>query len=157
VLPSRAWWHPVLPPRAMSGFMALLQSGSVLMSMAHVIIKGHADVPCLGCHLKPCWCPRALLSWSYPSSRQYKRSGHGGVDVGDLIPYLTSCYTQESWLFPSPGQHRRTSPGDMGAGELVGWPSQLPPKPRSRALSCLTPISTYPTYELLEYVKELVL
>ena len=46
-------WHG-LPPRAMSGFMALQKQGSVLVSVAHVTTKGYVDVRSLGCHLGSC-------------------------------------------------------------------------------------------------------
>lgn len=44
----------VLPPRATSGSVVLLQLGSMLMSVAHATNEGHMDVRDL-CHsLKPC-------------------------------------------------------------------------------------------------------
>lgn len=43
------------------GSVILLQLGAVLMSMACVTIKGHADVHGLYCHLKPYGCPLARL------------------------------------------------------------------------------------------------
>lgn len=45
--------------------MALLYSGSVVMSMAAKTIKGHADAQFLGCHFAPCCCSRAMLTWGY--------------------------------------------------------------------------------------------
>lgn len=54
-MPSKAmivFWS-LLPPRAMSGFVVLLQLGSVLTFMAPVTIEGHLDVHGLCCHLKP--------------------------------------------------------------------------------------------------------
>lgn len=43
-----------LPPRTMSVSEALLQLGSVLVSIAHVTTEGHVDVHGLCCHLKLC-------------------------------------------------------------------------------------------------------
>ena len=42
---------PVLPLGTRSVSVALQQQKSVLMSMAHVTTKDHADIPGLGCHL----------------------------------------------------------------------------------------------------------
>lgn len=46
---------------AMSGSMALAQSGTVLMSMAPVTIGSHMDVEGLGPHLGFYWDPWATL------------------------------------------------------------------------------------------------
>jgi hypothetical protein len=46
---------PMLLLRAMSGPMVLSQPRVLLMSEACVTTKGHADIPGLGCHLRPCW------------------------------------------------------------------------------------------------------
>lgn len=46
---------------AMSGSMLLLQPGSVLVFVAHVTSKGHADVCDLCSCLKPCWCLWVVL------------------------------------------------------------------------------------------------
>lgn len=43
------------PPRAVSGPVTLKQHGSISMPMAHVITKGHVDIPGLG------WSPGAIL------------------------------------------------------------------------------------------------
>ena len=47
--------------RDQSGSMALLQIGSVLMSMTPVAVEGHADSTGLGHNLCPCWCLVAML------------------------------------------------------------------------------------------------
>lgn len=49
--------------RATSESMAQLQPGSVsmLMSVAPVVIKGHAESWVLDHHLEPCWCLRVML------------------------------------------------------------------------------------------------
>jgi hypothetical protein len=47
-----------------------------------------------------------------------------------------------SWLHPSPGWYRRTGPGRTGLGDLVGWPTQLPPKPKFSPMSWPIPTST---------------
>ena len=55
-------------PWAMSRSMVLLWPGSLLMSMAHVTIKGHKDVSGMICHLKKPYCfQSSMLSWSRPS------------------------------------------------------------------------------------------
>lgn len=41
--------------RMVSGSMALLQPGSVLMSVAPDTIESHIDARGLGYHLRPCW------------------------------------------------------------------------------------------------------
>lgn len=63
--PYKPEW-PALPPRVvalsesklqlrvMSGFVTLPQSGSVLISMASIIIEGQADARGLGCYLGTC-------------------------------------------------------------------------------------------------------
>lgn len=43
---------PRLPMRAMSGVVVLLQLGSVTMSVAQFITKGHADVNDLNCYIE---------------------------------------------------------------------------------------------------------
>lgn len=53
------------PLRAMSRLGFANMSGALLMSVALVIIEGHADVGGLGCHLKPCWLP-----WADPAPLQ---------------------------------------------------------------------------------------
>jgi hypothetical protein len=45
---------PKLCPETMSGSLVFSQLGSVLQSEAHSNNKGHADVPDLGCCLRPC-------------------------------------------------------------------------------------------------------
>ena len=43
------------------------------------------------------------------------------------------------------------------AGELAGWPTQLPPRPRSKALFELVHPNIYLIYERLKHVKDPVL
>lgn len=68
---AATWGHviprPVLPLRAMSGSMAPLQQGSVLMSVTHVTSKGHEDVDGLDRLLRTCWWLSVMLNWSHPS------------------------------------------------------------------------------------------
>lgn len=45
---------PLLLPRAKPGSVAFLQQGSVLMSVACITTKDHADLLGLGCHLRTC-------------------------------------------------------------------------------------------------------
>lgn len=59
--------QPILTLRAMSGSMTKQQQGSVSMSMTHVTIKVHVDVPGLDCSLRPCRYPRAAQNWPCPS------------------------------------------------------------------------------------------
>lgn len=46
--------RPALPPKAISGSVALLKLGSVLMCVTCVTSEGHTDACGLGCHLRPC-------------------------------------------------------------------------------------------------------
>lgn len=46
--------RPDLQPMAVSESMALLQQGSMLMSMVPFVTKFCVDTQCLGQHLKPC-------------------------------------------------------------------------------------------------------
>lgn len=90
--------------------MVLWQPGSVLMFLVHITTKSHADAYGLCCHLKLCWCPRALL-----------------------CPYWFSTWPQqENWSHPSPAITRwcpqwhgpgRAGPDGMDFGELtlVAW------------------------------------
>lgn len=50
---SRVMPRSVLPPRVMSGSVALQQLGSGLKSVAHVTTKGHMDARGLGPYLRP--------------------------------------------------------------------------------------------------------
>lgn len=54
---------PGLLSRVMSGTVALVQPGSVLMSMDPDNMEGNAVARGLGCQLWTCWCLRVLLSW----------------------------------------------------------------------------------------------
>lgn len=51
--------------RAILGSMVFLQLGTKLMAMACATTKGHADVQCLCCHLKPDWSLWAGLSLEF--------------------------------------------------------------------------------------------
>lgn len=59
------WCHgmsgPVLPQRATSGSVALLQFESVIVSVAHVVTESRVDTCGLGHHLKSYGCQRATL------------------------------------------------------------------------------------------------
>ena len=50
--------EPVMPPGTVSGFTVMQQwggGGGVCVDVyGHVITKGHADIPGLGCCLEPC-------------------------------------------------------------------------------------------------------
>lgn len=50
-----------LLPRPMSESIALLQSGSVLMSMVPVTIRGYVNAWGVNPHLRLCWGPSATL------------------------------------------------------------------------------------------------
>lgn len=57
-------WSELLQ-RAISGFMALRQPGSVLTSVAPETIEANVDAKGLGHRLWPCWCLRASLPQSH--------------------------------------------------------------------------------------------
>jgi hypothetical protein len=83
----------LLPQRTMSGSVALWQlgwdGGAASMSIVHVIIKGHTDVPGLGCSLGLSW-PVLHQLWhlgelapAQVSPRQCKRAGPRGLRMGE--------------------------------------------------------------------------
>lgn len=47
--------------RVMSGYVAILQLGKILISVAYDTTEGYADAKELDCHLRPCWYLRATL------------------------------------------------------------------------------------------------
>lgn len=75
MLPPRACWPecPALSPWAMvspgpgmllrviSGSVPLQQLGSELTSVTSITSKDHVDIQDLIRHLRPCWCPKAML------------------------------------------------------------------------------------------------
>lgn len=67
----------MLPLGAMSGYVILMQIGTVRMSEAHVTTKGNANVPGLGCCLRSCF----LLE--HNAELALTLSGHLGV--GELL------------------------------------------------------------------------
>lgn len=85
-LPLEAIVMPVsvLPLRAMSGSVVLLQPESVLMTMAHATTKGHVGVRGLLCSLWPCWCSRALLQSEAMLMRVACAATWGHVDIRGL-------------------------------------------------------------------------
>jgi hypothetical protein len=77
------------------------------------------------------------------------RAGPGVMRAGKLALLLTSCSTHESMPCTLPKQQGRAgsvcrvaSETTLGMGESVGWPAQITLRPRSRALTCPTLIST---------------
>lgn len=56
-----SWWHR-RQLRGLSDSTALLQPGSVLMSMSPDTVEGLANARGLGCHLGPYWGPIAKFS-----------------------------------------------------------------------------------------------
>ena len=84
--------RPELHLRPVSGFMALLQPGSSVISLALIITKDSGDVWGLACHLKPWWCPRAMLQLCYTDLRGlfYHLGGMNIVISGPrLLPKVT--------------------------------------------------------------------
>jgi hypothetical protein len=74
--------------------------------------------------------------------------GHDDV-CAELVPPISTpwWYRWQPWCrraghTPLPGQPRRAGPDGVGLGELSGWPTLIPPRPRSRALKCPTLTST---------------
>lgn len=67
------------PQRTMSGPVALKQHSSVSMPVAHVIIKGHVNIPGLG------WSPGAILM-----SHRISLSPHWLKHLGELAHHLAS-------------------------------------------------------------------
>jgi hypothetical protein len=93
-----------------------------------------------------CWCQRAVpnklseeelalpltgysIQASGPPGQHSRVRGLKSRSTGELVPPL------------SPGQSQRAGSGGTGTWELADWPTQLLPKPRSRALSWPTSIS----------------
>jgi hypothetical protein len=130
----------MLPLKSMSGFVAMKQQGSVLMSMVHITTKDHEGIPDLGCYLWPHWCPRAVQCWSHPSlTSVFWKSGptsyqllHLGEQTLHLVPLAGCSIGWASW----------GSAGELALVTPVHWSTQLPPRPRSRALSWPTQTST---------------
>jgi hypothetical protein len=96
----------VLTLRAMAGSVAMQHP--VLLSIAHVTTKGHADVPGLGCYLEPCWCLRAEQSWPHLSPAPALR---GSVSVPHLgssveLSQLAKARVSQPWGHES----RKASP-----------------------------------------------
>ena len=83
---------------ATSRSVAMQQCESVLMSMAHITTKDHAESPGLGC------CPRLWLCRAGPAP-------HWLWHFGELAPPLTHDSIQESGPCTSIGRNR----------ELVAW------------------------------------
>ena len=66
-----------------SGFVVLLQPGSVLISMAHVATKGHKDAQNLNHHLWQDWYLRAVCCHSHTDlSSCTAIQGHGVIWAG---------------------------------------------------------------------------
>lgn len=63
------------------------------------------------------------------------------MSVRDPVLSLASYHRQESWAGLSPEQTKRAGPGGLGI-EQLGSPAQLPPRPKSNALSQTTQTST---------------
>jgi hypothetical protein len=85
--------------------------------------------------------------WALHHLGHDSRAGPDGVGLGELAlraweewragPTLASYSTgRASWV-----KCWRANSGGVAMGELAGWPTQLPLRPRSRALSWPTPIS----------------
>lgn len=77
-------WSTMLP-RAMSGFVVLMELGIMLVSVAHVTTSGHADVNSLCQCLKPRWFPWAVLA-------------HRAILM--LVVHLRPCWSPWTWLLP---------------------------------------------------------
>lgn len=165
---AKSW--SVLLLRTMSGPMAMRQQWSVPTSIDQETTKGHSDIPSLGCHLRPCWCPRAEQSWPHPSPAfTLERTGlhltwaagelalvvgcalvWGGVGLREM-PLHTStplCIRPESlpWghenrrMAPNPLLGKAWEPAQVAQARESQWADQL--GTRSRALSWATPVCT---------------
>lgn len=85
--------------------MVRRQPGSVRMLLVHITTKSRAEAYGLCCHLKPCWCPRALLcpcwsstrpqqeNWSHPSLAT-KGGALSSMGQRELAPM---AWTLKSW------------------------------------------------------------
>ena len=107
-------WH-VLSLKGM--LRSVLQPESTSMSVSHAATRDLNDMGSQCCCLRPCWdweCQQWPWTW-------------------EIWPwgYWTWCC-----------MCRRAGPDGMSMGELPGWLTQLLPRPRNRALSCLTLTST---------------
>lgn len=100
---------PMLPLKAMSGSMDLLQQGSGCVSMARVAFKDHVDLFHLGWRLRQC----VWESWP---------DGWCGRET--VVPTLASHSTWERWSHPSSGWCGGSGPGGMGGGGLEGRATQ---------------------------------
>lgn len=112
-------------------------------------------VSSLCCHLRPWWCSGPCCLWVCLDHL-------GPFWCPELVPLLASFNIRESWFHPclgsmeelalvawvweswshtSPEQSKRADIGVTGTEERVRWPTQWPPRFRSRALSWSTPTS----------------
>jgi hypothetical protein len=100
------------------------------MSMVHITTKGHEDIPGLGCHQGPQWCPRAVQSWPRPSLAAAFWNV-GPVPALSSTGELTLVMAKMSWpwghgwgrdaptLLSPPEAVGRAGPGVMTARELT--------------------------------------
>lgn len=72
---------------------------SVSMSMAHVTLKGHVNIPGLGCLLEPWWYLRAVQNFSRPLLAEV---------LGEIgpAPYLSSTVELASFCWPQGHESR---------------------------------------------------
>lgn len=130
---------------------------SLLESMKELAMVACAQKTSLHSSAAVSWCghrrnfPSPWGRWvSWPRGCENQLLPLPAVALGTTGPHLTwqhsrtvpgSMGSQENQS-QGPGQSRRAGSGDVGTGQLVGWPTQFPLRPRSRALIQLTPTST---------------
>lgn len=64
------------------------------MFIVYVTTNGYKNVLGLYCSLRPCWCPRAALSWSHPLSGWHGKAGTDGIGTAKQAPMV---WTRENW------------------------------------------------------------
>lgn len=131
--------------------------------------KGNVDVPCLGCCLGPCWCPRGEQSRPHPLLaavlRRATLSFLGSKTVLALVEWVhvnlpSKPWEEESWTCLSHGWASQDSAGELALVVWLcqSWWADQPATTQAEIKGFeLVHTNTYPIYELRNGLKGPVL